>query len=157
MLRIPVCAVVLLAVLALSCSKGDGRSSPTEPAPVTQATTLPGKWTGTMTVNRSDQSRVTCSLEVSLEDLGDPEVFLGTWSLQCPDRPRGGQQAVALTLPLGLVSLSGFASTAALDGCSWGAVLPRQGKKLSGDWQKPSNACLTSTIQGGTLELTKAE
>jgi hypothetical protein len=114
-----------------------------------------------MTLNRTGQSRVTCSLEVVLDDDGDPEAFTGTWSLQCPDGSRGSELAVALLLsPLQVVTLNAFPSQSVLDGCSWGGVYPRQGNRLTGDWAKASNAtgaCQASPIQGGTVDLTKAQ
>src|SRR4029077_17807160 len=95
MVRVPVSGVLLCAVLALACGKNyeSNRSSHTEPAPPTQTATLPRTWRGTMPLNLTGQPRVTCSLEVVLEDDGDPQVFFGDWSVQCPDGTRGGEQA----------------------------------------------------------------
>lgn len=162
MTRAPICAAVsVLSFLVLSCHGGSERSSPTEPAPAPQpAVALPGKWTGTMVLNRSGQPRMTCSMEVELDDIDDPQFFFGDWTLQCPDGTGGSEQVVATLLPLQFVSLIGFPSTRVLDGCPWSGVFPRQGKRLTGDWQKDSNptgTCQASSIQGGTVDLTKAD
>ena len=83
-------SVALLSALVLSCSDGDERRSPTEPAPVTTApVSLPGTWNGTMTVNRSGGASTTCALTLTVDDDNDPLLFAGDWTLQCPDGSRG--------------------------------------------------------------------
>jgi hypothetical protein len=160
-----IAAVVLLSTLILSCSDGDERRrSPTEPAPVTTApVSLPGTWNGTMTVNRSGGGSTTCTLRLTVEDEGDPLLFTGDWTLQCPDGSRGTGFVALFAMPAPFYQVtisalqSGIQPTTVLDGCHWASVVPRQGRKLSGDWEKPNGACQGSTIQGGTLDLTKAE
>jgi len=158
--RVLSCAAVALSALVLSCSDGDERRSPTEPAPVTTApVSLPGTWNGTMTVNRSGGASTTCTLRLTVQDENDPLIFAGNWTLQCPDGSRGTELAVLFVLPDPFlqVNISALQSSAVLDGCQWAGLVPRQGRKLSGDWQKPTGSCPGSTIQGGKLDLTKAE
>lgn len=156
--------LALLSALALSCSDGDERRSPTEPSPVTTApVSLPGTWNGTMTVNRSGGASTTCTLRLTVEDEGDPLLFIGDWTLQCPDGSRGTGIVALFAMPAPFYQVtisalqSGIQPNTVLDGCQWASVVPRQGRKLSGDWEKPNGGCPGSTIQGGKLDLTKAE
>jgi hypothetical protein len=154
-------ALAVLSTLVLSCSDGDNeRRSPTEPTPVTTApVSLPGTWNGTMTVNRSGGASTTCTLRLVVQDENDPLLFAGNWTLECPDGSRGTELVALFALPAPFlqVNISALQSANVLDGCQWASLVPREGRKLVGDWQKPNGSCPSSTIQGGKLDLTKAE
>jgi hypothetical protein len=151
-------AVVFLSALVLSCGGDNERRSPTEPPPVTTApVTLPGNWAGTMTINRSSGPATTCNLSLTVHDEGDPLLFTGDWRLQCPDGSQGNGFAALFSLPFSQVNISALRSVTVLDGCHWASLVPRQGQKLTGEWQKPTGSCPDSAFQGGRLDLTKTE
>ena len=152
----PACCLIFLACTVLSCGDSSDSRSPTEPAPTASTATGPltGHWRGEIT-GSDDDAGFRCDLELRL---GEPQsgFHVGSWTVACAQvTVRGTVTVIQIAGHVLIETLSSLQQSTGPSGfanCGWGALVPRQGNRISGPWS-PVDNCEDTDFGGGTLTL----